>query len=137
MIGVVVVTHGDIGKEMIAATLRIIPDAKHLRSVAVTLDMPPEEITSQIRNAISSLHGVLGVLLLTDMFGGTPSNICLTFLDEPNLEVISGVNLPMLIKLASAESKMSFGEMILFIQRYGQKNIVVGRGILRGELEQK
>lgn len=135
MVGVVVVTHGNIGQEMVEAAQRIIPEAKHLRAVSVACDAPLAEASGKIRDAVVAVQTGQGVLILTDLFGGTPSNIALSFLDEPNIEVVSGVNLPMLIKLASGELKMSFAELVLFIQRYGQKNIVVGRGVLRGEIE--
>ena len=74
-----------------------------------------------------------GVLLLSDMFGGTPSNLCLSFLGRPRLEVISGINLPMLIKLAGEKNRSSFEDLVEFIRDYGRKNIVIASKVLEGK----
>jgi PTS system mannose-specific IIA component len=132
MIGIVVVAHGNIGCEMVAATHRIIPEAKHLIGVAVESNNPPQSIRQQISDAIAKVGGDDGVLILTDMFGGTPSNICLSFLNQERVEVISGVNLPMLIKLANLKGQLSFDDTVPFIQQYGQRNIVIASHVLDG-----
>lgn len=132
MIGIVVVSHGNIGCEMVSATRRIIPDSSHVRGVAVESNDPPEAIRQQIATAIRSVDRGYGVLILTDMFGGTPSNICLSFLQPSRVEVVSGFNLPMLIKLANLKPDADFQQTARFIQQYGQRNIVIASEVLSG-----
>ncbi|MBI4126306.1 MAG: PTS sugar transporter subunit IIA [Deltaproteobacteria bacterium] len=134
MIGVVVVTHGGIGLEMVKAVHRIIPEVTHLVAVAVESNDPPEHIRSDIQRALEKVNAGEGVLILTDMFGGTPSNVCLSFLNLPAIEVVSGVNLPMLIKLATYRQRAeSLSALSQFIQQYGQRNVVIASRILSGE----
>ena len=132
MIGVVIVSHGNIGCEMVNATNRIIPEVKHMYGVAIDSDDPPESIRQQIEKAIRTVDDGDGVLILTDMFGGTPSNICLSFLDNTKTEVISGFNMPMLIKLANLSGDADFDDTVNFIQQYGQRNIVIASHVLSG-----
>ena len=134
MIGIVVVSHGKIGEEMVNATKRIIPDMTHICGVAVESDDPPEQIRQQIGNAIQEVNTGGGVLILTDMFGGTPSNICLSFLETQKVEVLSGFNLPMIIKLANLRKERNFKETVTFIQQYGQRNIVIASNVLDGNI---
>lgn len=130
MIGIVVVAHGNIGREMVDATRRIIPDARHMTSVSVESNDPPPTIRQQIADAVALVDTGEGVLILTDMFGGTPSNICLSFLSRGKIEVVSGFNLPMLIKLANLREEMPFDDVVTFIQSYGQRNIVIASHVL-------
>lgn len=135
MIGIVVVTHGNIGPEMVAATRRIFPEATHIKGVAVESNDPPESIRHQISEAVAEVNRNKGVLIFTDMFGGTPSNICLSFLEASRVEVVSGVNLPMLVKLASLKSNSNFDDTVAFIQQYGQRNIVIASHVLAGKIK--
>ena len=132
MIGVVVVSHSYIGCEMVKATSRIIPESSHMRGVAIESNDPPDLIRKQISEAIREVDQGDGVLILTDMFGGTPSNICLSFLNPSKIEVISGFNLPMLIKLAHLSKDANFDDTVKFIQQYGQRNIVIASQVLSG-----
>ncbi|HPQ80170.1 MAG TPA: PTS sugar transporter subunit IIA [bacterium] len=134
MIGVVAVSHGNIGIEMIAATRRIFPDATHMCGVSVESNDPPESIRAQIATAVKQVDRDEGVLILTDMFGGTPSNICLSFLSPSRIEVVSGFNLPMLIKLAGLKRGSDFEDTVKFIQQYGQRNIVIASKVLAGNI---
>lgn len=136
MIGIVVVSHGSIGCEMVSASRRIFPEASHMRGVSVESNDPPETIRRQISEAIASVDTGRGVLILTDMFGGTPSNICLSFLEANRIEVISGFNLPMLVKLANMKEDSNFQDTVTFIQQYGQRNIVIASHILAGQMKQ-
>lgn len=133
MIGIVVVSHSNIGCEMVQATARIIPEAKHMRSVAIESNDPPESIRQQIHDAVNGVDEGDGVLILTDMFGGTPSNICMTFLQPEKVEVVSGFNMPMLIKLANLKPSANLMETVHFIQKYGQRNIVIASEVLAGK----
>lgn len=132
MIGIVVVSHGNIGCEMVNATRRIFPDANHICGVAVESNDQPESIRRQVADAIVCVDRGRGVIILTDMFGGTPSNICLSFLDPAKVEIVSGFNLPMLVKLASLRPDAAFEDTVNFIQQYGQRNIVIASHVLAG-----
>jgi PTS system mannose-specific IIA component len=133
MIGIVVVSHNNIGFEMINATCRIIPEAKHMKAVSIESNDPPESIRQQISEAVQKVNQGDGILILTDMFGGTPSNICMTFLKPEMVEIISGFNMPMLIKLARLEPNADLIETVHFIQKYGQRNIVIASEVLAGK----
>jgi len=127
---VVVVAHGNIGREMVTAVQRIMPEAKHITGVAVESDDPPESIRRTIAEAVEKVDAGDGVMILSDMFGGTPSNICLSFLEPSRIEVLSGFNLPMLVKLANLKPDADFRETVEFIQQYGQRNIVIASQML-------
>src|SRR5260370_16012975 len=101
MIGVVVVTHGQLANELVNAAEMIVGDLPQFTAVSIGWHDDVNDAREDISQAIERVRGEEGVLLLTDMFGGTPSNIGMTFLETDRLEVITGVNLPMLIKLAS------------------------------------
>lgn len=135
MVGIVIVSHNDIGNEMVATARKIIPDCPHIESVSIESDLPPEASCNKIREAIRKVDKGNGVILLSDMFGGTPSNLCLSFLEKGKVEVISGFNLPMLIKLASSSGKIGFDKLSTFIKKYGQKNIVIASEVLEGKVE--
>lgn len=135
MIGVVIVSHIGIGKEMLCATKKIIPECANIACVNIESDSSQEANKNQIKRAIESVDQGSGVILLTDMFGGTPSNLCLPFLESGKIEIISGLNLPMLIKLASSLDKIDFAELSSFIKKYGQKNIVIASEVLDGKVE--
>lgn len=102
--------------------------------VEVESNDPPESIRRQITDAISKVDQNHGVIILTDMFGGTPSNICLSLLTPKKIEVISGVNLPILVKLAGIKPGADFTDTVTFIQQYGQRNIVIASHVLAGHI---
>lgn len=133
MIGIIVVSHSNIGCEMVKATAHIIPEITHMKGVAIESNDRPESIRQQVSDAIASVDVGDGVLILTDMFGGTPSNICMTFLEPEKIEVVSGFNMPMLIKLANLKPDANFMDTVQFIQKYGQRNIVIASEVLAGK----
>jgi PTS system mannose-specific IIA component len=132
MIGTVVVSHGNIGLEMVRVVRSIVRDPAPMAGVAIEHDENVDRIREKIQAAIREVRQNGGVLLLSDMFGGTPSNLCLSFLEEGKIEVISGVNLPMLIKLASWREEKPLAEIAAFIRNYGQKNISLAGEVLKG-----
>lgn len=132
MIGVVVITHGIIGKEMIRVAKSIMKSDYPFSSVAVEHDESTEKTRSKIEAAMHEVKSSHGVLLMTDMFGGTPTNICLSFLKENECEVITGVNLPMLLKMASVPQSYTLENAVRFIQDYGQKHISRAYDVLKG-----
>lgn len=132
MTGIVVVTHGNIGTEMVRAAQSIVKDPLPLVGVSLEHSETVDVMREKIQKAISQVNQGKGILLLSDMFGGTPSNLCLSFLEEGKVEVIAGVNLPMLIKLASLREPLPLKEIASFIKNYGQKNITLAGEVLKG-----
>ena len=133
MVGIVLVTHGELAKELISAVNFVLSSNPSVKMEGVCLD-PDREFESfkqEIKSAIKKLKGNDGILLVTDMFGGTPSNISLTFLDENNIEVISGVNLPMLLKLATLSDKVTLMEAVKIAEAAGRDNIIVASQLLK------
>jgi len=132
-IGVVIVTHYRLGEEFLQALRLIVPEAPEFQAVSIDPRQSVEEMRGAIEEALETADSGQGVLVLTDMFGGTPSNISLSFLDEHRVEVVTGLNLPMLIKLATLREEKSVEELAGFIKRYGQRNISVASQILPEE----
>jgi len=128
--GVVIVTHYRLGDEFLQALRLIVPDAPDFLAVAIEPSQSVEEMRGRIAEALAAADRGDGVLVLTDMFGGTPSNISLSFLDEHQVEVVTGLNLPMLIKLATLRESKSLEELATFIKEYGQRNISVASELL-------
>lgn len=124
-VGVVVVTHYQLGEQMLQALRLIIPDATQFLAVSIAPTQPVEEMRQSIAKGLAAADQGQGVLILTDMFGGTPSNISLSFLDEHHVEVVTGINLPMLIKLATMREEKSLEDLAAFIKEYGRRNISV------------
>ena len=131
--GIVIVTHYRLGEEFLQALRLIVPDAPEFHSVSVEPTQTVEEMRSKIADALKAADQGHGILVLTDMFGGTPSNIALSFLDEHRVEVVTGVNLPMLIKLATLSEEKPLDELAAFIKSYGQRNISVASELLPDE----
>jgi len=129
-IGVVLVTHYRLGEELLQALRLIVPDAPDFEAVSTEPTQGVDEMRGSIEAALKRADQGQGVLVLTDMFGGTPSNISLSFLSERAVEVVTGVNLPMLIKLATGVEPDSLEELAAFIKEYGRRNISVASEIL-------
>ena len=128
--GVVIVTHYRLGEEFLQALRLIVPDAPKFEAVSIDPKQPVAEIRQSIADALRRADEGEGVLVLTDMFGGTPSNMSLSFLDEHRVEVVTGLNLPMLIKLATLREQMPLEELAAFVKDYGRRNISVASEIL-------
>jgi len=137
MVGIVIVTHLKLGEELLAVAELIVGKLKQFQAVSINPKEGVEEIKERISEAIRRVDKGKGILILTDMFGGTPSNICLSFLGEWKIEVITGVNLPMLLKLATSEEERDLAELADFIRTYGQKNINLASEILKKNLKEK
>ncbi len=134
MVGVVVATHGRLGQELVATAEGIV--GPMLSTACVTIDPAegPETIRGKIGDAIGEVDHGEGVLILTDMFGGTPANVSLTWLEDNKVEVLTGVNLPMLLKLAtSREAGADLHQTALALTAYGQKNVCCASELLRGK----
>jgi mannose PTS system EIIA component len=133
VIGVVVVTHGQLAIELVNAAEMIVGDLPQFTAVSIGWHDEVNDAREDIAKAIERVRGEHGVLLLTDMFGGTPSNLGMTFLEKDRLEVITGVNLPMLIKLASARQSADLLAVAKEMREHGRNAIWVASDFLRGE----
>jgi PTS system mannose-specific IIA component len=129
-VGVVIVTHYRLGEEFLQALRLIVPDAPRFHAVSIDPKQSVEEMRTAIAAALQAAESGHGVLVLTDMFGGTPSNVSLSFQKEHRVEVVTGANLPMLIKLATLSDDRPLEELATFIKNYGQRNISVASEIL-------
>jgi len=138
MIGVVVVTHCHLAEELIcAAQLVVGEDLKQFQAVSVDPKDGSDQIREKIVAAIRKVDTGQGILILTDMYGGTPSNISLSFLEEKKIEVITGVNLPMLLKLATVQNNLDLDQFAAFITDYGQRNINRASDVLKRRVDRK
>lgn len=134
MIGAVIVSHGGLARELLEATQRIVGPTDAFAQVALGWDDEVADAKRQIQSAIESVDRGAGVLVFTDMFGGTPTNVSLSFLQDGKVEIITGVNLPMLVKLTSLQaSGMSLREAAQQLRDRGQKSIHVASEILRSQ----
>ena len=133
MIGVVVVTHGQLATELVNAAEMIVGDLRHFTAVSIGWHDDVGDAREEIALAIERVGGDGGVLLLTDMFGGTPSNLGKTFLEKDRIEVITGVNLPMLIKLADLARSSDLLAVAHDMRDHGRNAIWVASDLLRAE----
>ena len=133
MIGIVVATHSQLGDALIDATEFILGRRPETTvSVSINLNENADKLRQRIVKGIKTVDQNKGVLILTDMFGGTPSNLSYSFLEEGQVEVISGVNLPMLIKAVEAREKTELSNLAIELEAFGKKSISLASGILKG-----
>jgi PTS system mannose-specific IIA component len=130
-VGVVVVTHGQLATELLNAAEMIVGDLPRFTAVSIGWHDDVDAARDIIDRAVAKVDRGTGVLVLTDMFGGTPSNLGLTFLEAGRVEVITGVNLPMLIKLAKTPGKRDLQELAREMCEHGRANIRVASDLLR------
>lgn len=129
MIGLVLVTHGHLADEFIAATEHVVGSQQHIEAICIAAEDDMEVRRNDIAAALARVDSGQGVIMLTDMFGGTPSNLAISLL-KPGIEVIAGVNLPMLIKLASVRKTMTVAAAVEAAQEAGRKYIAVASKML-------
>jgi PTS system mannose-specific IIA component len=130
MIGMVLVTHGRLAAEFIAALEHVVGPQTHIAAVCIGAEDDMERRRQDILRAISEVDAGKGVVLLTDMFGGTPSNLAISVMDKAKVEVIAGINLPMLIKLASLRESEPLAAAVRGAQEAGRKYINVASQLL-------
>ena len=133
MIGMVLVTHGRLAEELIAALEHVVGTQPNIISICIGPDDDMEQRRQEILESASKADEGDGVVLLTDMFGGTPSNLAISVMDNANVEIIAGVNLPMLIKLASVRKTKTLTEAIESAQEAGRKYINIASKLLSQE----
>jgi PTS system mannose-specific IIA component len=131
MVGIVLVTHPHLGEEFIRSAEMICGKMPRVLTVSIETRKEVEELRRGIAEAIKKVDEGDGVLILTDMFGGTPSNMSLAFLQEGRVEVLSGLNLPMMIKLSNCREGRSLQELAKMVKEAGQKNINLASEILQ------
>ena len=130
MIGMVLVTHGRLAAEFIAALEHVVGPQSQITAVCIGAEDDMEQRRQDILNSVRSVDAGDGVVLLTDMFGGTPSNLAISVMDRAKIEVIAGINLPMLIKLASLRQTEPLAEAVRGAQEAGRKYINVASQLL-------
>ena len=133
MIGMVLVTHGGLAREFVRALEHVVGPQRNIRTVCIGPDDDMEERRQDIIDCVKATDEGEGVVLLTDMFGGTPSNLAISVMDQGNVEVIAGINLPMLIKLAGLRSGSSMAQAVAQAQEAGRKYINVASQLLASE----
>lgn len=132
MIGMVLVTHGRLADEFKAALEHVVGPQEQCATVSIGPDDDMEERRNDIMQACEDVDAKKGVVILTDMFGGTPSNLAISVMQDRDIEVIAGVNLPMLVKLARVRSEMTMDEAVHKAQDDGRKYINVAKDVLGG-----
>jgi PTS system mannose-specific IIA component len=133
MIGLVLVTHGRLADEFVAALEHVVGKQKNVVPICIGPEDDMERRRQDILAAVASVEMGQGVIVLTDMFGGTPSNLSISIIDNARVEVIAGVNLPMLIKLASIRQTATLRDAVVTAQNAGRKYISVASSVLAGE----
>jgi PTS system mannose-specific IIA component len=133
MIGIVLVTHGRLASEFRAALEHVVGPQKQVESVCIGPDDDIEQRRQDIISAVGRVDSGSGVVVLTDMFGGTPSNLAISIMNGAHIEVIAGINLPMLIKLASVRDSSNLKQAVCQAQDAGRKYIYVASKFLGGK----
>ncbi len=135
MIGLVLVTHGKLAKEFISATEHVVGPQKNVKAICIGSDDDMEKRREDIMRAVKAVDTGDGVIVLTDMFGGTPSNLSISILGKGKVEVIAGINLPMLIRLASVRDSGTLSDAVEQAQEAGRKYISIASRVLAGDGE--
>lgn len=130
MIGGVIVTHGQLANELVSSAEMIVGEIHHITAVSIGWHDDVDVARQEIERAIQRVNAGGGVVLLTDMFGGTPTNIAASFLGQAPVEIVTGVNLPMVIKMATQDPDESLGELARRVRDQGQQQIHLAGDIL-------
>jgi mannose PTS system EIIA component len=133
MIGLVIVTHGGLAQEFRAALEHVVGRQDHVETISIGPDDDMDRRRAELIAAVGRVKGDKGVVVLTDMFGGTPSNLAISVMEETGAEVVAGINLPMLIKLASVRKEASLEHAITAAKEAGRKYISVASQVLAGD----
>jgi len=133
MIGIVLVTHGRLAAEFRAALEHVVGPQKQIEEIAIGPDDDSEQRRQDIVSAVTKVDSGAGVVVLTDMFGGTPSNLAISIMNGSNIEVIAAVNLPMLVKLAKVREECPLEEAVAAAQAAGRKYVTIASRVLAGK----
>lgn len=132
MLGFVVVTHGNLASELIATTEMIVGQLEGVIAVSIAPSCTQEDARKRIAEAIGLVDKGSGVLILTDLFGGTPSNLSISFLEDKKVEIVTGVNLPMMMKLPNVRENLDIDDTAKILQSYARENISIAGELLKG-----
>ncbi|MBI9088257.1 MAG: PTS fructose transporter subunit IIA [Desulfobacterium sp.] len=133
MTGILIVTHSTLGEALIESAEFILDSTlENIVSVSIDIKEPADSLIKKIKNGIKKVNNDEGVIIFTDMFGGTPSNLSYSFLEEGAIEVISGVNLPILLKALAIREKQDLSTAAATLVEHGKKSISLASGILKG-----
>ena len=133
MIGLVLVTHGRLADEFRAALEHVMGPQKQIDAITIGAEDDPELCRSDIIEAVNRVDSGVGVAILTDMFGGTPSNLAISVMSQPKVEVLAGINLPMLIKLAKIREISPLQDAVAAAQEAGRKYCTIASRVLNGK----
>jgi len=133
MIGIVLVTHGRLSTEFHAALEHVVGPQRNIEAIDIGPDDDVEQRRRDIIDAVAKVETGDGVALLTDMFGGTPSNLAISVMNGPSIEVVAGINLPMLVKLARVRAELPLAEAVALAQEAGRKYINIASRVLSGQ----
>lgn len=132
MVGLVVATHGNLGVELLLSAQMIIGPVRNAKAVSVNQDNSMEDIRDALTVAIAEVGADgNGVIIVADMFGGTPANVSMTLLEPQSVEVLTGVNLPMLLKFFNSQENLSLDELAAILKSYGQQSIALASEYLQ------
>lgn len=133
MTGILIVTHAELGSTLIETLEFILGKPQdNLISISIDIKQDPDNLRKKIKKGIEEVRSDKGVIILTDMFGGTPSNLSYSFLEEGQVEVISGVNLPILMKAVTSRDKMEMDKLTAALVEHGKRSISLASDILKG-----
>ena len=133
MIGIVLVTHGHLASEFRAALEHVVGPQSNVEAIDIGPEDDVEQCRRDIIDAVARVDSGDGVALLTDMFGGTPSNLAISVMNGPGIEVVAGINLPMLVKLARLRAELPLAEAVVRAQEAGRKYINIASRVLAGQ----
>jgi PTS system mannose-specific IIA component len=132
MIGLVLVTHGDLAKEFVKALEHVVGRQERIATICIGPEDDMDERRQEILDAVASVNDGSGVAILTDMFGGTPSNLAISVMNGGSIEVVAGMNLPLLVKLAKVRCERGLLEAVIEAKEAGRKYINVASQVLQG-----
>ena len=130
MVGLLLVSHGRIAESFLEVSLEIVGPVKGLQVVSLAEPIDEEKVMEDIQKARKEIDQGDGILILTDMFGGTPANLCFSLLEDPMVQVLTGMNLPMILQILSSRKDASLAELAGIAMRCGRENIYLAREIL-------
>ena len=130
MVGLLLVSHGRIAESFLEVSLEIVGPVKGVQIVSLAEPIDEEKVMEDIQKARKEIDQGKGILILTDMFGGTPANLCFSLLEDPMVEVLTGMNLPMILQILSSRRDASLAELAGIAMRCGRENIYLAREIL-------
>jgi len=133
MVGAVVITHGELGKALLDAARMIKGGMDKIKPVSIEDYNDVDALRGRLLRAVSEVDGGDGVMVFTDLFGGTPTNIAMSILEDRDVEIMTGVNLPVLIKFDSFRDGKSLREVATFLEEYGRKSMAIAGDMLRAK----